>query len=307
MRSIHGTNLLCGFAFYVAVLTSGEAQAQPSSPSGSEPEVLNIWPGAAPGTTWTGAERKLGAGEPVYTDVTVPTVTVIRPRNGRATGAAMIVCPGGGFQALVFSSEGTKVAEWLAARGVTAFVLKYRVHFTGNTPQSGPRSQAQFDEQERALSPARQIAIADAIQAVHYLRANAARFGISADRIGMMGFSAGAMTTMGTVLNSAAADRPDLAASVYGSMEDKAPPADGPPVFVAAAANDPQVPPAKSIGIYTAWRSANLPVELHIYERGGHGFGMLKHQTTSDHWTDDFEVWLASHGWLAATAGSQRS
>jgi acetyl esterase/lipase len=286
----------------VLLASKGEAQTAPAATE-NETEVLKIWPGEVPETPWTGEEMKLGTGTPVYTNVTVPTLTVFRPKKGTTTGASMIVLPGGAFRALVFGMEGTEVAKWLAERGVTAFVLKYRVHMSTSGPGPNPGDQGEGARQERPRNPAREIALADGRQAVHYLRTNAARLGISPDRIGMMGFSAGAMTTMATILDSDVADRPNLAASIYGSMDDKVPPADAPPVFVAAAADDATVDPAGSVKIYSAWRSAKLTAELHLYEKGGHGFGMLKHQTTSDHWTDDFENWLTAHGWISAQQG----
>jgi len=296
-------------ALCAALLTQG-AQAAPAA--AATPEVVRIWPGAAPGTTWTGPEREMKmpiqpGGEVVVgvMNVTTPTLTVFRPEAGKATGAAMIVAPGGGFVGLAFQHEGTDVARWLAERGVTAFVLKYRVHLMpGFRLPSADASDAELDKLAASMEPSRRLAVADGVQAMRYLRAHAAQYGIASNKIGMMGFSAGAMTTMGVVMDSEPADRPDLAAPIYGVMErDKAPPSGGPPVFIAAAADDPLIPPSRSIQIFTAWHAAKLPAELHIYEKGSHGFGMLKRHTTSDDWPHDFEVWLWAHGWIAADAG----
>jgi dienelactone hydrolase len=113
----------------------------------------------------------------------------------------------------------------------------------------------------------------------------------------MMGFSAGAMTTMGAVLESDVASRPDFAAPIYGAMPvDSKPAKDGPPVFIAVAADDHTVAAAKSIAIFQAWQGAGRPAELHVYETGGHGFGLGKPGTASAHWTAAFESWLKGRG-----------
>jgi acetyl esterase/lipase len=103
---------------------------------------------------------------------------------------------------------------------------------------------------------------------------------------------------MGVVMNDAAADRPNFAAPIYGSMDDKAPPSDGPPLFIAVTQDDPAVPAPESLAIFSRWSAANLPAELHVYERGGHGFGMRKLNKPVDGWTMAFEAWMKSHGWL---------
>jgi acetyl esterase/lipase len=271
------------------------------------PEVVRIWPGAAPGTEdWTVVEKdNIGPGSSVpvlVTNVTVPTLTVFRPAPGHESGAAVIVAPGGGFQALAFNSEGVMVAKWLAERGVTAFVLKYRVKFTPGSAPTGAGGAADFDRRQQVHEASAQIAMADGLQAMRYVRANAAKYRVSPDKIGFMGFSAGAMTTMRVVANAAPGDRPNFAAPIYGALQaGKSPPADGPPLFIAAARDDPQVPVRKSVDIFLAWKEAGLPAELHIYETGGHGFGMLKKNKASDHWTAAFEDWLRAHGWITGS------
>lgn len=300
---------MCGAAVFLAC--GAAAMAQPAS----APDVVKLWPGQPPGTeTWTGAEIDRPPATPggpapmMITNVTVPTLTIYRPAAGRATGAAVIVCPGGGFQALAFSHEGAMVGEWLAERGVTAFVLKYRVRMTPGfrLVPDARHHVAAFDAASATLEPGRKIAVADGIEAVRYVRAHAAQYGVKPDRVGFMGFSAGGMTTMGVVMDSAPADRPDFAAPIYGAMEaDKAPPAGGPPLFVAAAQDDPTVPVQKSVEIFTRWTAADLPAELHVYETGGHGFGMLKRHKGTDEWTEPFDAWLRLHGWSVAAASAK--
>ncbi len=291
---------ICGVALSLMAVTAAFAATEPA------PEVIALWPGAAPGTEdWTGPETTQTyplPGQPIRMigNVTKPTLTVYRPRADKANGTAMIVAPGGGFVSLAIDHEGIAVAQWLAERGVTAFVLKYRVkpnpafRIPGNL-RKNPELFAQFKSTFSAGIP---IAVADATQAIRYLRTNASRFAIAPDRIGMIGFSAGAITTMGAVMNDAAADRPNFAAPIYGSMEDKAPPVDGPPLFIAVTQDDPAVPAPESLAIFSRWSAAQLPAELHVYERGGHGFGMRTLGQPVDGWTVAFEAWMKSHGWL---------
>jgi acetyl esterase/lipase len=309
LRRLSGYLAICLGA---ALLLGGSARgARAEAPP--PPEVVKIWPGIPPGTEdWTGAETDMPLtlpGQPLLhmvTNVTVPTLTVFRPAPGKANGTAVIVCPGGGFQYLAVTHEGEMVAQWLADRGITAFVLKYRVRRSAafRLPSDIRHHPENFDAFARLLEPGRQLALADGIQAMRFLRANAAHYGIAPDRIGFMGFSAGAMTTMGVILDGTPADRPNFAAPIYGAMEDKAAPTDGPPLFIAASQDDPAVPVTKSIAIFSNWTAADLPAELHVYDRGGHGFGMLKHGLPEDAWSVAFEAWLKSHGWLPSVSPS---
>jgi acetyl esterase/lipase len=296
----------CSAAFLLMAASSALAASEPV------PEVITLWPGGAPGTEdWTGPETVQTLplpGGPIRMigNVTKPTLTVYRPRTGTANGTAMLVTPGGGFMSLAIDHEGIAVAQWLNERGVTAFVLKYRVkpnpafRIPGNL-RKNPELFAQF---KSSMSGGIPYAIADATQAIRYLRANADRFAIAPDRIGMIGFSAGAITTMGAVMNEAAADRPNFAAPIYGAMDDKAPPAGAPPLFIAVTQDDPAVPAPESIAIFSRWSAAQLPAELHVYERGGHSFGMRTLNQPVDGCTTAFAAWMKSHGWLDSPAVS---
>lgn len=272
----------------------------------TEPEVIPLWPGAAPGTEdWTGPETVQtwqipGGPQRMIGNVTKPTLTVYRPLPDKANGTAMIVAPGGGFVSLAIDHEGIKVAEWLTERGVTAFVLKYRVkpNPAFRIPADLRKYPERFPEFKQTFGAGIPIAVADATQAIRYLRANASRYAIDPGRIGMMGFSAGAITTMGAVMNEAPADRPNFAAPIYGAMDNNVPPKDGPPLFIAVTQDDPAVPAPESVAIYSRWSAAQLPAELHVYERGGHGFGMRTMNLPVDGWTSALEAWMKSHGWL---------
>jgi acetyl esterase/lipase len=303
--SLKSLVMAIGLALQTAVIVAPASAAEPAT----QPELVRIWPGAAPGTAdWTGAETDTPLKIPgapllhMISNVTVPTLTVVRPSPGTANGTAIIVCPGGGFQNLAITHEGDLVARWLADRGITAFILKYRVRPSSASlrfPTDARHHPEQFEELAKSFEAGRQIAIADGIQAMRYLRANASRFAVAPNRIGMMGFSAGAVTTMGVVLDGEPADRPNFAAPIYGTMEDRPPPKDGPPLFIAATQDDNTVPVAKSVAIFSSWTAADLPAELHIYAHGGHGFGMIKHNKPVDEWPAAFEAWLRADGWMS--------
>jgi predicted esterase len=141
--------------------------------------------------------------------------------------------------------------------------------------------------------------MADAVQALRLIRGNADKYGVAADRVGMIGFSAGAITVLGVSLAPGAAAKPDFAISLYGALPTEETPGPGaPPVFVAAAQDDPQVPWQKSLAIYERWSRAGLPAEIHLYQKGGHGFGMRPHDLPADKWPLALEAWLSSHGLL---------
>lgn len=264
-------------------------------------EVVRIWSSAPPGTEgWTGAEVEVDADLPagkvhIITNVTMPTLSIFRPPPGKANGTAVVVAPGGAFRALAWDLEGTEIAKWLVARGITAFVLKYRVR----APQASERPTDRFEA-------AKAIAIADAQQGLRIIRANAVRYGVAADRIGVIGFSAGAVTAMALALSPDASVRPNFAIAGYGGIPaNQAPVSGGPPVFIVAANDDPQVPSAESVNIFQKWNQAKLPAELHLYEKGGHGFGMRPQNLPVDNWPLVLEDWLVNRGYIAASAGTK--
>jgi acetyl esterase/lipase len=266
-------------------------------------EVVRIWPTQPPETEdWKapeeGADVTLpGVGEiHVITNVTVPTLTVFRPAAGRANSTAMVVLPGGSFRALAWDVDGLETAEWLASNGITAFVLKYRVR----PPQKGESFGATLEDFAQATHRRRAIAVADAEQAVRFIRSHARQYAVAPNRIGMIGFSAGAMATVDVVLTSDASARPNFAAAMYGAaLSQELPSAGAPPLFIAAAEDDPQLPPINSVEIFRRWSTAGVPAELHIYEKGGHGFGFRRHGSTSDNWPTSFRAWLDSRGYLS--------
>jgi acetyl esterase/lipase len=259
-------------------------------------QPLKIWPGVAPGSEkWTQKEvvekdTPLGT---VIINVVVPTLTVYLPERAKATGTGVILAPGGGFVALAIDLEGHNVARWLQDKGIAAFVLKYR---TMEKRQEGIP--------EMNMDEAGKYGIADGIQALKVVREHAAEWGISRDRIGFMGFSAGAMVSSGALLQQDAALRPNFAAPIYGGPFGTMPviPAGLPPVFMAWAQDDPLALDAV-VKFYDALRAAGVKPEAHIFSAGGHGFGMRKQGTSSDHWIDEFYYWLEARGFTKPAGG----
>ncbi len=266
----------------------------------AQPNAIELGTGPLPDAT-TPESWHSQYGSKFARNVTVATLTPFLPEPSKATGAAVIVAPGGGFRTLSMENEGWQVAEALAAKGVAAFVLKYRLNQTAadlnefaKAPSPRPRSGPRPAPTDMATRIAPQLADANAAFAL--IRSNAKKWNVDPDRIGMIGFSAGAMLTMTTTLSGSDA-KPAFIASIYGGMNAVEVPADAPPLFVAIAADDPLFP--VGFGLIESWRKANRPVELHYYEQGGHGFGMYKKSTTSTGWFDAYVRWLDMHGYLA--------
>jgi acetyl esterase/lipase len=238
----------------------------------------------------------------VVTNVTKPTLTVFKPAPGTANGTAIVVCPGGGFMALSITSEGTDVAKYLAAKGVTAFVLKYRLAHTGeDATQEFTQLYADRQKFSETIGKVIPLSIADGLAAVTYVRQHAADFGITPDRVGIIGFSAGGTVAAGVSVHYKPEGRPAFVAPIYAaarSFADVTVPVDAPPMFIAAATDDNLGLAPDSITIYQKWVSAGKPAELHMYEKGGHGFGMRQHNIPTDHWIDRFADWLDLQGFL---------
>jgi len=259
-------------------------------PCPANSQTVNLWPGVAPGSeSWTHkemtvADTPLGA---VVFNVVTPTLTAYLPDKSKATGAGVIIAPGGAFVALAIDLEGNEVARWLQQRGIAAFVLKYRI-----MEKKGQGIPAGMNMDE-----AGKFGIADGIQAVKVVRDHSSEWGVAKDRIGFVGFSAGAMVASGVLLQTDAGARPNLVAMIYGGPFGVMPaiPPKLPPMFMAWAQDDPLVL-APIVKFYDALKAAGHKPEVHIYGTGGHGFGMRKQNTSSDHWIDEFYYWLEAQG-----------
>ncbi|MBI1784802.1 alpha/beta hydrolase fold domain-containing protein, partial [Candidatus Sumerlaeota bacterium] len=245
-----------------------------SAPAVAQAPAIRIWPGPPPGSEdWAQkrTESEIGFNkDKVIHNVVDPTLTPFLPDASKANGTAIIICPGGGFRILAFDHEGVQVARWLNERGVTAFILKYRLADTGTTEEDLRKGMtelvagiAKADETDKYAGlkddPITMnvvpLAVADGKQAIKLVRGRAAEWNIAPDRIGIMGFSAGGGVVTGVVLESDAESRPNFAAPIYGGILSGKPVApDAPPLFVLAANDDPLA--GSSIGIASRWKAA---------------------------------------------------
>lgn len=280
----------------------------------AEPLVLNVWPGTPPGDTrtlppeadTTDANGRMVGGRRVIRlgNVSTPQLAVYRPAKARDTGAAVIVCPGGGFNILAYDLEGTEVAEWLNTLGVTAIVLKYRVPFR--------------DPAKRWLA-----AVQDTQRAMSLVRSKAAEWRIDPRRIGVLGFSAGGAAAALTSLRfeqrqypamdaiDQISSRPDFALLIYtgGAFVDRGAtqlrddvkvPAGVPPLFLVHAFDD-NVPVYTSLLLAAEVKKAGGSAEVHVYDAGGHGYGLrpvAEFPVTT--WPARAAEWLTRRGLLRA-------
>jgi acetyl esterase/lipase len=252
----------------------------------------------------TKASDNLIAGRPLIRlgNVSCPTITIYSPAPEKNTGAAILVCPGGGYFILALDLEGTEVCEWLNSIGVTAVLLKYRVPARPGLPAYVPPLQ-------------------DAQRALGLVRHQAKELGINSQRIGVLGFSAGGhlAAMLGNHADARtypvvdAADqescRPDFVVLIYpGGLaleekhfalnpELKVSATATPPTFLAMAEDDP-VHVEHAIAYYSALQQAKVPVEMHLYPTGGHGYGLRRTAATVTSWPDRVEDWLKAGGWL---------
>lgn len=275
------------------------ARAQVAAPA----KEIPLYPGAAPGSEgWNWSERAAGSPtNPTAQNVVRPVLMYYPADKAKAVGTAMIVAPGGGFQNLMMSYEGVDIAKRLNEMGVDAFVLKYRLRYTeargGRGAATQPAAAAgPTTNNAQAWQDIRAMAGADGKQAVKLVRQAAAEYGVKPDRIGIMGFSAGGVVAI-RASRGEAETRPNFAASIYaGEATSEAPPAGAPPMFIAVASDDQSVGYQGSIDMFVAWRKANIPVELHVFQTGRHGFGTKG--GGADHFMDRLEEWMKVNGYL---------
>ena len=291
------------------------AQNPAWQPSAGHTQVP-IWPGippdaqpaAGPETAATTEKDNLIAGKPwtYVQNVSRPTMTVYSP-NGRNTGIAVIVFPGGGYEDLAIDLEGTEVCDWLTSKGITCVLLKYRV------PHSGPQNDAKCKCQVNPKAP---LALQDAQRTIGLLRFHAAGYRIDPHKIGVLGFSAGGhlVANLSTHFDACvypavdAADkescRPDFAVALYPGhlrnafalMPDLPVTRQTPPTFLVQAENDDVDSVNNSLVYYIALMRAGVPVEMHLYAEGKHAFGLRRTQDPITSWPELMETWLRTIG-----------
>ena len=279
-------------------------------------EVIRLWPDGAPSPIeGVGPEVEyevtagVAQGTKFLRNIWDPTISVFTPA-GEPSGIGVVVVPGGGWTINAMSHEGFDVAEWLTAAGHTVFLLKYRVMSSGADQAKFESRQARNDvnlagqlpaaQAPRAIGKlidipayhqARAAAEEDGVRAVEVVRQIAERYSVRPESIGMMGFSAGAFLIIDVAIG---AHRPELAflAAIYGGETRGATvPADAPPLFSAVAQDDRLL--FKIVeGLHADWTDADRSSEMHVFAKGGHGFGMVKQGIPTDRWTDLFLAWL---------------
>ncbi|GEP41767.1 alpha/beta hydrolase fold domain-containing protein [Brevifollis gellanilyticus] len=265
----------------------------------AEPVEIKLWPEGAPGKMLPHSQAtedfiRTKSGKSTITDIHEPTITVYRPE--KPNGTSVIVAPGGGFVFLSAIHEGTQVCEWLNTLGVTGILLKYR---TPTRDETAPHEKP----------------VADAAKAISIVREKAKEWNLNPNRIGLLGFSAG-----GNLLAHIACDRPaaaalpDFGVMIYGGgfVDFKEPtklkdgftvPADAPPMFMACAHDDGQNPTAATV-LYLEYKKRELPAELHLFTKGGHGFGMRDNQQPINAWPQRCAEWMDAMGWLPTDLGA---
>jgi len=252
-------------------------------------------------------------GEPMARNVSAATLTPFLADPGKANGAAVIVAPGGAFRWLSMNNEGWKVAKALADRGIAAFVLKYRLQPTepsldtfkekmaqgfGPPPPPPPSGARAGEAPPRPPRPDLSNQLADAEAAYALIVKRAEEWGVDTRRIGMIGFSAGAGLTMHSTLDSKTMKLAFIG-PIYGNMGPVDVPKDAPPMFVAIASDDFLF--RGQFGLIKSWFDAGRPVEFHLYQNGGHGFGLGYPDRTSNGWFPVFMHWLEVNKFLVST------
>lgn len=245
-------------------------------------------------------------GDPMARNISQATLTPFLADPKKANGTSVIVAPGGGFMWLSMGNEGWEVAEALAARGINAFVLKYRLQPTAGTleafeTQMNQRfADAAKPADDKKTPPKRprwdlSNQLEDVEAAYALINSRAKEWNVDMKKIGMMGFSAGAGLTMATTLQSKKVDLAFIA-PIYGGMDAVEVPKDAPPMFAAIAVDDFLF--HGEFGLIKSWYDAKIPVEFHLYQNGGHGFGLGNPDRTSNKWFDAFMHWLDVNGFL---------
>jgi acetyl esterase/lipase len=299
IRSLSAIAALAACLTTLAAPAAAQADAA-AAPATEASTAIALGTGPVPGPLgpeiWSGKR-----GERSVRNVVDATLTPVLPDPAKATGVAMIVAPGGAFMTLAWDYEGMHVARVLADHGIAAFVLKYRLYpAPRDWPGFGKAMAAMMKDWVEEPGKALRVvtppyAVEDGIAALKLVRADAARWHIDPRRVGMIGFSAGARTTLRVTLDAAPADRPAFSAMIYPPMEEVKVPTDAPPAFVAMATDDALFGRA-GYGLIESWVNAGRPIEFHAFQRGGHGFGLGHPNDTTAGWTDDLFRWLNLNG-----------
>lgn len=305
-------------------------------------DVIRLWEGPAPGSEdWKQKETTFEYLSPIWHEMNIalfnvvdPTLTVFLPAPEKATGTAIIVCPGGGFSALSWDNEGLNVAKKLAEKGIAAFVLKYRIAYSGGTREEvnliartsygGERKTPEAleltkknNEITRSMTSSYVGKMADNVDlnstlardmgniqniagddgrcAIEYVRKNADKWKVNPDKIGMIGFSAGGMVTLDIAFNHTEQSKPNIIGVIYGAFGAKGVPADPMPMFMAATQYEAT---GGAAALYASWCSARLPAEIHSFTGANHGFGYRNNGDDVNIWIELFYSFLKKTGFI---------
>jgi acetyl esterase/lipase len=308
LKNLTKTSILVFLLFYTGSTIAQDGTIYPLD-TPAEPNAIPLGTGGVDdqpaSETWF---RQWG--DPMARNITTATLTPFFPQPGKANGATVIVAPGGGFRWLSMGNEGWEVAEALAEKGITAFVLKYRLQPTPEslndftawmnrafTPPTESSDSSIDAAPPRPLQRDLSNQLEDAEAAYAMIVKRSEEWGVDTDRIGMIGFSAGAGLTMHSTLNSQTMDLAFIG-PIYGGMAPVVVPEDAPPMFNVIATDDFLF--RGQFGIIDSWYEAGIPVEFHLYQNGGHGFGLGNPNRTSNRWFDVFIHWLDVNGFLTA-------
>tara|TARA_Y100000385_G_scaffold291593_1_gene370525 strand:- start:1426 stop:2271 length:846 start_codon:yes stop_codon:yes gene_type:complete len=229
-------------------------------------------------------------------NISKPEISLYEAKGNSITDKAMIICPGGGLFFSAYEKEGVKLAKKLAQNGITAVILKYRTY-----PRKGSVikwSQTLWDKPQMAIDSAKIIlpySSKDALSAIELIRNNASKYNINPNKIGLMGFSAGGAVTMEAAYTSVMKNQPNFIAPIYPWMDivdNQKVPLNKPPAFVSCANDDPLELAAPSVQIYQDWILAGAEAELHMFSKGGHGYGMNKINAPVDRWSQLLIDWI---------------
>jgi acetyl esterase/lipase len=307
---MHFCSIRSSLAFRLLVLLF--ALVLVATSSGEESMRVPLWPGIPPGDVGRQIPPEVDdaiakpspvAGQPIQriANVSHPELIVFPAADRQTPSPAVVICPGGAYQILALDLEGTEVAKWLQSLGITAVVLKYRV------PARDPNRRWE-------------AALQDAQRAMRLVRSRAQEWGIDPQRVGILGFSAGGDAAARTMLTPDAlyesvdaADQlpiaPNLGILVYPAYlvegdplqlrKDLSVTPKSPPAFLVHALDDPVVMES-SLQLFSAYRQAKVPAELHIFDRGGHGYGLRPTEAPVTRWSEACERWLERHGWVAS-------
>lgn len=287
-----------------------------------EKQVLKLWPDGPPRqnkgvgqeSEFFPPEGGMGAGTLMLRNVSEPSLTVFHPRSDVANGVGVVICPGGGFRMLAWALEGMAIGEWLAELGYTVMVLKYR---TAATPESeeefnaamlslskkfsgavipGRQARQRLDElpEDEFAKEARLNALDDIRRAFEIVHESADEWGVNRDKIGVLGFSAGANLSVDFTMDPEGPPPAFLAAAYGGDTRGQPIPDNAPPLFTVVAQDDRMFFRVVE-NLYADWAKADRSSELHIFARGGHAFG-LDSDAPCSAWADLFTAWLADNG-----------